>query len=754
MLGRPGHVRGAIATGGFSGLRSRNALRSTIHELQAEKRDSLERKEGLSVPIPAAIQAEHIREALGLLGDGYELDEEFGPSTTYDVLHEGVCYPPKKVIALAAELATGTPLSPRDFSGGEGAGATNPILRRHGFTVVDKAGNILTGGTVGGGPSGLRASLETVLDRYLDPSYPRTATRDHPIHGPLGAAVSALEASSPLRRRPEVAARYTIGNGMIPHVPWIALLHRDVTTTTTRGVYVVYLFAHDMSAVYLTFNQGVTDLEKEYGTWGKARAHAEERAATLRAFCGPALAAGFRTTKEIHLHPKSGTLGKKYEATTVCWKRYERGQVPSEANLLADVEAVLTSYDQYIVNVASSDGGGTMGGPDEDPKNVDRRPLQERFEALHQWLTASGYTFEPFQVAAYLTALRTKPFVLLAGISGTGKSKLPGLVSRVISGSEAFRRIPVRPDWTDSADLLGFQNLQGTFQPREFLLRAAAADQDRGRLHTVVLDEMNLARVEQYFAELLSLMEDAVRAEPIGFTSEQPLSPHAEAQLNELKLPPNLAIVGTVNMDETTHGFSRKVLDRAFTLEMSDVRLLPWQTLESDPEPPPPWSVTDLTPRARRLAHLTGLTKAESEVVDDAVGLLERLNRALRPAQLQMGYRVRDEVALFALAAEELRKGFRTLDGDKVDPLDLLVTMKVLPRIVGGSGAIRRVLRALLGWSMGVKALSDAEAREAVEAWVNKDRPAALGEAFPRSHARLCLMWERLEDEGFASYWL
>ena len=194
--------------------------------------------------------------------------------------------------------------------------------------------------------------------------------------------------------------------------------------------------------------------------------------------------------------------------------------------------------------------------------------------------------FEPWQVAAYVTALRTKPFVILAGISGTGKSKLPALVAKGTGGHANL--ISVKPDWTDSSDILGYVNLQDEFQPGMLLRLAKKAQQPENQEnhYVVIIDEMNIARVEHYFAEVLSQIENRKPCTNGGFTSEplivQNINRPEDQEWSQVCLPSNLAIVGTVNMDESTHGFSKKVLDRAFTIEISDIDLSNWEITSND----------------------------------------------------------------------------------------------------------------------------------------------------------------------------
>ncbi len=365
-----------------------------------------------------------------------------------------------------------------------------------------------------------------------------------------------------------------------------------------------------------------------------------------------------------------------------------------------------------------------------------------------------GFVFEPWQVAAFVTAVRTKPFVILAGVSGTGKSRLPCLVAEATRCTATV--IPVRPDWTDSSDVLGYVDLQGAFCPGPLLEAARRATDEADRFHFCVIDEMNLARVEHYLAEVLSRIEGrslaadgTLKTAPLLTLSLAP----ADRDWATVALPSNLAIVGTVNMDESAHGFSRKVLDRAFTLEFSDIDLHQWADIAADP-PIASWPLSAWRLDPPRLArHATGDARG---VLDHVVDVLVQVNAILTRAQLQVGYRTRDEIASFVLNAADARDSFVTRDGTAVAPLDLALVMKILPRIAGGSAPVRQVLIGLLGFATRGKALDDdPQAEDIASSWRAADRPAAMaGARFPRTAARLCLMWERLATEGFTSFWL
>jgi hypothetical protein len=380
--------------------------------------------------------------------------------------------------------------------------------------------------------------------------------------------------------------------------------------------------------------------------------------------------------------------------------------------------------------------------------------LAAAVQQLADAIAKRGFVFEPWQVAAFVTAVRTKPFVILAGVSGTGKSRLPCLVAEATRCTATV--IPVRPDWTDSSDVLGYVDLQGSFCPGPLLEAARRATQEADRFHFCVIDEMNLARVEHYLAEVLSRIEGRSPAAD-GTQKTAPLLTlslaDADTEWATTALPSNLAIVGTVNMDESAHGFSRKVLDRAFTLEFSDIDLRQWADIAADP-PIASWPLSAWRPGPPRLAqHATGDARGN---LDQVVDVLVQVNAILTQAQLQVGYRTRDEIASFVVNAADTRDSFVTRDGTKVAPLDLALVMKILPRIAGGSAPIRQVLIGLLGFATDGEPLDDdPQAEDIASSWRAAGRPAAMaGARFPRTAARLCLMWERLATEGFTSFWL
>ncbi len=353
-------------------------------------------------------------------------------------------------------------------------------------------------------------------------------------------------------------------------------------------------------------------------------------------------------------------------------------------------------------------------------------PHGEAAEALVGALAATGFAYAPWRVAAFVAALRTRPFVLLAGPTGTGKTRLPLLVAEATGAAATL--LPVRPDWADGAETMGYTDLGGRFRAGAVLAAARRAALDPARPHLLVLDEMNLARPEHYLADVLSRLEQRSLS---GRPAPALVPDASDPAWADVAWPPNLALVGTVNVDESTHAFSGKVLDRAFVLELDAPDLGRWQAASAALRTAP-WSADALRPRATALATLTGaLSDADAIEIARAVAAVASADAALGGGHI--GYRTRDDVALFCLHARPLVGTFRTTDGLRIDPLDAAITMKLLPRLGGSRASIGAALRGLAAWA------SESGPNEAPR--------------FPLTAARIERMRERLAADGFTSFW-
>jgi len=325
--------------------------------------------------------------------------------------------------------------------------------------------------------------------------------------------------------------------------------------------------------------------------------------------------------------------------------------------------------------------------------------------------------------------------------------------------------VPVRTDWRDSKSLLGYYNpLTGTYEWTDFLrflLRAVQSYRDgEGLAWFVILDEMNLARVEYYFADLLSVLESGRDAE--GWTRESLRLPYpndAQGDLppSQVRVPPNLYVIGTVNVDETTHTFSPKVLDRAFTLELTEADF-------SDYPPAPSEAPEEELAASKRRAVLANFAQegqfaridktAIADYVEDHSGVrdrLETLNEQLRPYYLHFGYRVFDEIVSFLMSAEK-----NELYPDSDTAFDAAVLMKVLPKFHGSRGKLEEPLKHVLAWCLSPVAPGYETIDDVLKAQEDSDAVIRALKGQPYRYERTAtkarrMLWQ-LYTSGFASF--
>jgi 5-methylcytosine-specific restriction protein B len=222
---------------------------------------------------------------------------------------------------------------------------------------------------------------------------------------------------------------------------------------------------------------------------------------------------------------------------------------------------------------------------------------------IHDYIKTKGFNFELNLIKNYYISLKTKPFVILTGISGTGKTKLAEYFADAVveDYDKQFKLIPVRPDWTDDKYLVGYYNpITQQYMSTDFIEFLIKAKLNPDNPYFVCLDEMNLARVEYYFSKFLSGLEskdhlinlhdlgkftldDKNKNEFIKWQKKQEIKEISKEEFenigfvishngtlipSKIEIPKNLYFTGTVNMDETTFQFSPKVLDRANTIEI------------------------------------------------------------------------------------------------------------------------------------------------------------------------------------------
>lgn len=339
-------------------------------------------------------------------------------------------------------------------------------------------------------------------------------------------------------------------------------------------------------------------------------------------------------------------------------------------------------------------------------------------------LSEINQTYRP-----YITAIKSKPFLLLAGISGTGKSRIVRELARACWDVDSpeytahkpknYEMVQVKPNWHDSSELIGYvSRINGEqYVVGPFLRFMVKAILDPNTPYFLCLDEMNLAPVEQYFAEFLSVIESRkqengkVVTDPIVdyepteayknlidqlFDDDEIRAEYLKEEVGKrLSIPQNLIVVGTVNMDETTFSFSRKVLDRAMTIEMNEVDLA--GGLDQKHEIIGKLNFDDFVGTN---AEGVDVYSDNQEVCDKAIIYLQKINEVLEGTPFKVAYRTRNEFLLYVVNNLPYRKDE---DGDELDEeevvaraLDEITSMKVLSRIEGDDQKVKEELLARL----------------------------------------------------------
>lgn len=399
-------------------------------------------------------------------------------------------------------------------------------------------------------------------------------------------------------------------------------------------------------------------------------------------------------------------------------------------------------------------------------------------------------------VLSYLSAIRTKPFLLLAGISGTGKSRIVKEMAYASCPDEGDLRkdktspgnyclVEVKPNWNDSTELLGYETVLdgGNYHLTKFVKFLIKAMQHENVPFFVCLDEMNLAAVEQYFAEFLSILES--RKDVDGTIKSEPLIPAAifekyQQKLHEelfptkdssntstgagcyttdgtavylhrtyaklmeegLRIPRNLIVVGTVNMDDTTYQFSRKVIDRAMTIEMNEVNLNDMFDIEKPDALSYREDVVDkgwfFAPFAQSNNVLQQMNNDERELLTekikttigqtDADGTTtpDSLEAILGKTPFRIAYRVVNELILHFYALRCWENKDTEFEELYNKALDNILMMKVPPRIEGNEDLVKEPLAQLATWTEV---------------------------AYPKANAKIVEMRERLELSHFTCFW-
>jgi len=498
-----------------------------------------------------------------------------------------------------------------------------------------------------------------------------------------------------------LTVRVSFGKGNTAKIPWISFL--DDSQTTNEGIYPVYLLFKERNILILAY--GVSEENDPNLKWP------------------------LHNPLTIKNHFENNDLGKpqRYGASYI-FKSYDLNNPLNNYSIDDDLFEI-TEFYKSIFEKQKSKPSMIAFNLNEFAKNLSDVNLIYNSEFPQR----------------FVAAISTKPFVILTGLSGSGKTKLAQAFTQWISENKSqINLVPVGADWTNREPLLGYPNAleHGKYVlPESGVLQLILeAEKDPNKPYFLILDEMNLSHVERYFADFLSAIE-----------SKEKIKLHSgeEGELwdgvpSNIKIPKNLFVIGTVNIDETTYMFSPKVLDRANVIEfrVSQDELAHFLNNPSDV------NLSLLEGKGAGMAEdFVNIATSTAEEFSKKKELSEELLKFfndLSEVGAEFGYRSAFEINRFASLAEQLSE-----DWEFEDIIDASIAQKLLPKLHGSRRKLEKVL-----FKLGD--LCHPEIEKGCEDLFKKHdeiNEKVLSDAkYPISFEKIVRMHKGLIENGFTSF--
>lgn len=500
----------------------------------------------------------------------------------------------------------------------------------------------------------------------------------------------------------DTKVKVSFGQGNTARIPWISFLKKP--NTTSKGIYPVYLYYKEFDLLILAY--GISETNDPEINWKLS-------------------------SKETINEYFKRTYNEKPD-------RYGASYVFAAYDLNNELET--NKLDQDLIQIIEEYKSIKISEPTENNMDpINQMPFD--IKSFQVDCKNAGLVYTDKLITRFVSSLLTKPFVILTGLSGSGKTKLAqGYVQWICQEESQYRIIPVGADWTNREPLLGYPN---ALKPDEYVKPDSGvidliiqANSNPELPHFLILDEMNLSHVERYFADFLSVMES---------NEEIPL--YAEGTVNngvpsKLKVPANLFIIGTVNIDETTNMFSPKVLDRANTIEfrINNDEMEGFLSSENDLN-----MKTLLAKGATMAQSFISLSNNKSFTTKD----LNEINKTLlnffgelQKTGAEFGYRSATEILRLINQLDTLNNKITTSE-----KIDIAIMQKLLPKLHGSRRKLSPILETLGSFCLteDIKLVKDVFDKDDFD--YSNDKVL-----YPLSLEKIARMYKGAVDNGFASY--
>lgn len=508
---------------------------------------------------------------------------------------------------------------------------------------------------------------------------------------------------------PYYKVKGSVGVGRVTREPFLSLLNTSITTSPQSGIYIVFLISIDLRKVFITLNQGVTKTPPDQLLLNKKEIRSK--------FSNEAY------QKELSLE------SSEYESPIVYGAEWniDTADYTGNAKIFNDF---IDIYEKVAYYLQRKESAG-----DSILSTTTLASSSFSISSIISVIESTGLQYDPLIVKRFAFSLMTKPFAILSGLAGSGKTQLAlAFAKALIEDKSQMCTVSVGADWTNREPLLGYPNaLDSTKYVRPEsgvldLLIEANRPGNAKKPYFLILDEMNMSYVERYFADFLSAMESH---EAIKLWN----GAEGDGVPTSIKLPKNLFIIGTINVDETTYMFSPKVLDRANVIEFkisgNEMNDFLGKICSVDRN--------SLFGKASGMAESFIDRSSDVQITPDEnikAVLIEFFNQ-LKSVNAEFGYRSATEIYKYIDIASHNDDTVAAADVTTI--LDCAMVQKLLPKLHGSRKKLVPVLKALWGFCDAGINLDDAEI-------VSNETK------YPLTADKVLRMYRSALDNGFTSY--